>query len=119
MVRKTILTVALGLAVLLSGEAGASQTGDAIIGYVKQHEPRFSCSEHPVGERRFVHCRSSASCGVPNLLFEIRGGLAVWGNGKTQTFVETHKRYPTPIVDGRPLPYTPSEIFKAVGCPNA
>lgn len=116
--RKGMLVAALGCMGLLMGEARASETGDAIIGYVGRHEPRFSCAEQAVGERRFVHCRSSTACATPNLLFEIRGGLAVWGNGKTQTFVETHKRYPTPIVDGRPLPYSPSDIFTALGCPR-
>ena len=115
--RKQVCNVAFALAALFTLEASASQTGEALIAYVGRHASNLACSERTVAQGQFVHCRSSAACATPNLLFEVRGPVAVWVNGKTGTFIETHTRHPVTIQDGRPLPYSVTDILKAVGCP--
>jgi len=105
------------LAASTIGHSAQASTSSELIDYVAQTDSLYRCSEGVVGSRQFVHCRSSTDCSVPNLLFEIRGSVAVWANGKAGTFIEKHPRPPVKVVDGRPLPYTAGDVMKALGCP--
>jgi hypothetical protein len=112
------VTAALGAAVAACGASAAqASVASDIIAYVGRDAGSFSCSEGTVQGRQFVHCRSGANCETPNLIFEIRGSFAVWVNGKTGSFVDAHPRHAVRIVDGRPLPYTPIDVMKGMGCP--